>query len=427
MKGSRITGVDALEILDSRGNPTVKATVYLEGGAQGSACVPSGASTGKYEACELRDGESRYGGKGVTRAVENVRGEIAKALSGMDAEQTEQIDRVLCALDGTPNKSRLGANATLAASLAALRAAAAARELPVWRLLGGSTAARLPVPMMNVLNGGAHAANTLDVQEFMIMPVGAPSFREGIRWCSEIYHTLRELLRQDGYSVGVGDEGGYAPDLPDNRAALEYLMRAVDRAGYREGVKLALDVAASEWAENGGYRMPKAGTVLDVEGMIAIYTDWTAAYPILSIEDGLGEEDFAGWQKMTRVLPDTMLVGDDLFVTNAARLGQGIAEGAGNAILIKPNQIGTVTETVRVIALARQNGYRVILSHRSGETEDPIISDLAVGLGADFIKSGAPCRSERVAKYNRLLELEKELIFAPPVPSTVLRAPGVHT
>ena len=427
MKGSRITGVDALEILDSRGNPTVKATVYLEGGAQGSACVPSGASTGKYEACELRDGEPRYGGKGVTRAVENVRGEIAKALSGMDAEQTEQIDRVLCALDGTPNKSRLGANATLAASLAALRAAAAARELPVWRLLGGSTAARLPVPMMNVLNGGAHAANTLGVQEFMIMPVGAPSFREGIRWCSEIYHTLRELLRQDGYSVGVGDEGGYAPDLPDNRAALEYLMRAVDRAGYREGVKLALDVAASEWAENGGYRMPKAGTVLDVEGMIAIYTDWTAAYPILSIEDGLGEEDFAGWQKMTRVLPDTMLVGDDLFVTNAARLGQGIAEGAGNAILIKPNQIGTVTETVRVIALARQNGYRVILSHRSGETEDPIISDLAVGLGADFIKSGAPCRSERVAKYNRLLELEKELIFAPPVPSTVLRAPGVHT
>ena len=412
MKDARfqIRSVFAMEILDSRGNPTIEATVALEGGAVATAAVPSGASRGSYEACELRDEESpRYGGKGVLGAVGNVNGKIAPVLLGLDADNHRMIDETMCALDGTENKSALGANSILAVSLATVKAAAAQWGMPLWRYLGGSDATGVPVPMMNILNGGAHASNNVDVQEFMILPLGAPSFADGLRMGSEIYHALGRLLKKQGLSVGVGDEGGFAPDLPSTEAALALLSEAVAAAGYEKETVFALDAAASEWKTEGEYYLPKSRRSLSGKALIQEWQKLREAFPIYSIEDGLGENDFDLWHQLTEALPHTMLVGDDLFVTNASRLKRGIDAGAGNAILIKPNQIGTVSETADVIAQARANGYRVILSHRSGETEDTSIADMAVGFGADFIKSGAPCRSERVAKYNRLLAIEHEL------------------
>ncbi len=420
----------AREILDSRGNPTVEATVVLGDGTVGVAGVPSGASTGIYEAHELRDGdEGRFGGKGVREAVANVCDILSPALSGMHASEQEEIDRALIRLDGTENKERLGANATLAVSLAAARAAANWYHMPLYRYLGGVGAHRLPVPMMNVLNGGAHASNNMEIQEFMIVPVGAPSFAEALRWGSEIYHTLGRLLREDGHSTAIGDEGGFAPDLGADEDAIEYLIRAIEAAGYdTEKVKISLDVAASEWytgdrgAGKGGrsgkgeesiYTLPKHGETLSREALIERWGDYVRRYPILSIEDGLDQSDFAGWAELTsRIGREVRLVGDDLFVTNTARLREGIARGAGNCILIKPNQIGTLSETLDVIRVAREAGYGFILSHRSGETEDTTIADIAVATGAPFIKSGAPCRTDRVAKYNRLLRIEASLSHA---------------
>lgn len=409
----RIQQIDAREALDSRGNPTVEATVILECGAAGSALVPSGASTGQFEAHELRDGDSkRYGGRGVCKAVQHIRTEINDALTGADAADTARLDAALCALDGTPDKSRLGANALLAVSLAAARAAATGLGLPLYRFLGGSSAVTLPVPMMNILNGGAHAANSLDVQEFMIMPVGAPDFREGVRWCCEVYHTLGKVLREQGLSTGVGDEGGYAPDLDSDAQALEYLLRAIEQAGYRPGddFVLAMDAAASEWKTPEGYRLPKQNTWYTAEALIAHWETLCSHYPIRSIEDPLDEEDWEGWTRLTAALGDRIqLVGDDLFVTHTARLRQGMEQGCANAILIKPNQIGTLTQTMSAIRLAKQGGYAAIVSHRSGETEDTAIADIAVALNAGQIKTGAPSRSERVAKYNRLLRIHESL------------------
>ena len=410
----------AREILDSRGNPTVEATVVLTDGTVGVASVPSGASTGIFEAHELRDGDKkRYGGKGVRDAVSNVSDVISPALAGTYASEQEEIDRTLLHLDGTENKSKLGANATLAVSLAAARAAANWYRMPLYRYLGGAGARRLPVPMMNVLNGGAHASNNVEVQEFMIVPVGAPSFAEALRWGSEIYHTLGSLLRADGLSTGVGDEGGFAPDLASDEAAIEYLIRAIETAGYStDKVKISLDVASSEWAVGKDkkapageeYFLPKRAQAISRAALIERWATYADRYPILSIEDGLGEEDFEGWTTMTARLGDRVkLVGDDLFVTNAERLRRGIECGAGNTILIKPNQIGTLSETLHVIELAKQAGYAFILSHRSGETEDTTIADIAVATGAPLIKSGAPCRTDRVAKYNRLLRIEASL------------------
>ncbi len=406
-----ITSVTALEVLDSRGVPTLQAKVQLENGAVGQAMVPSGASTGKFEAYELRDGDkSRYFGKGVRQAVQNVCGEIAEALLGQPCLQ-QTVDGRLCNLDGTENKSRLGANAILAVSLAAARASAAAAGLPLYRYLGGIRAEKTPLPAMNILNGGAHAKNTVDIQEFMIVPVGAENFAEAVRWGSEIYRALGQLLAKDGYTTGVGDEGGFAPDLPSDEAAIEYILRAVQTAGYTTNqVQLALDIASSEWYHQGVYRLPKKGRRMQSEELSAYIAQLIHTYPILSVEDALAEEDWAGWQRLTANLGDrVLLVGDDLFVTNRARLQQGIEQKAGNAILIKLNQIGTLTETLDVIALAGQQGYKVMVSHRSGETEDPFIADLAVAVGSPYIKAGAPCRSDRVAKYNRLLQIEAEL------------------
>ncbi len=421
----------AREILDSRGNPTVEATVVLTDGTVGVASVPSGASTGIYEAHELRDGDrARYDGRGVREAVGHVCDILSPALSGLCACEQTEIDHTLIRLDGTDNKSKLGANATLAVSLATARAAANWYHLPLYRYLGGVNTHRLPVPMMNVLNGGAHASNNMEIQEFMIVPVGAPSFAEALRWGSEIYHALGRLLREDGHSTAVGDEGGYAPDLGADEDAIEYLCRAIESAGYdTERVKIALDVAASEWytgsrtagggiagkfKSDGGkhevYTLPKRGESLTREALIDKWADFVERYPIISIEDGLDQSDFAGWADLTARLGHRVrLVGDDLFVTNTARLQEGIAAGAGNAILIKPNQIGTLTETLEVIQTAREAGYGFILSHRSGETEDTTIADIAVATGAPFIKSGAPCRTDRVAKYNRLLRIEASL------------------
>ncbi len=406
-----ITSVTALEVLDSRGVPTLQARVQLKNGACGQAMVPSGASTGKFEATELRDGDkTRYFGKGVRQAVQNVNGEIAEALLGLPCEQ-RRIDGRLCNLDGTENKSRLGANAILAVSLAATRAAANAAGLPLYRYLGGLRAGSLPTPAMNILNGGAHAKNTVDIQEFMIVPIGAERFSEALRWGSEIYRTLGQLLAKDGYATGVGDEGGYAPDLPSDEAAIEYILKAIAAAGYTtRQVGLALDVAGSEWYDRGVYRLPKRGRQLQSEELAAYITQLVHSYPILSVEDPLAEEDWVGWKQLTKALGGrVMLVGDDLFVTNRARLQQGIDQKAANAILIKLNQIGTLTETLEVIALAQQNGYRVMVSHRSGETEDPFIADLAVAVGSPYIKAGAPCRSDRVAKYNRLLQIQAQM------------------
>ena len=407
-----IKKVTAREILDSRGNPTVEASIVLEGGTVGIASVPSGASTGSFEAHELRDGdEKRYLGRGVTAAVAGVGRTVAPALTGLCAAEQSEIDRLLLELDGTENKHKLGANATLAVSLAVARAAAAWYHLPLYRYLGGVKARVLPVPMMNILNGGAHAANNVDIQEFMILPVGAPTFAEALRWGSEIYHHLGKLLKKRGLATTVGDEGGYAPNLESDEEALALIMEAIHAAGYDEKrVKLALDVAAAEWQTEGGYKQPKRGTALTGAELVEKWAELTTRYPIISIEDGLGEDDFAGVSALTaRIGAHVMLVGDDLFVTNEKRLARGIKENAANAILIKPNQIGTLSETLRVIDLATGAGYRHILSHRSGETEDTTIADLAVATGAPFIKSGAPCRSDRVAKYNRLLRIESAL------------------
>lgn len=408
----------AREILDSRGNPTVEATVVLTDGTVGVASVPSGASTGTYEAHELRDGDpARYGGRGVRDAVSHVCDIISPALSGTYASEQEEIDRALIRLDNTENKKKLGANAMLAVSMANARAAANWYRTPLYRYLGGVGAYRLPAPMMNVLNGGAHASNNVEIQEFMIVPVGAASFTEAMRWGSEIYHTLGDLLKKDGLSTGVGDEGGFAPDLASDEAAIEYLIRAIEGAGYStDKVKISLDVAASEWATDKGasgkgeYRLPKHQETLTREELIARWEGYVAKYPIYSIEDGLDEADFDGWAELTRRIGDKVrLVGDDLFVTNTVRLQEGIRRQAANTILIKPNQIGTLSETLQVIQTAKDAGYRFILSHRSGETEDTTIADIAVATNARLIKSGAPCRSERVAKYNRLLRIEASL------------------
>ncbi len=406
----RIQKVFGCEILDSRGNPTVSATVQLTDGTMGTAAAPSGASTGKFEAIELRDGDQRrYGGKGVLKAVRSVSEIISPALEKVPSLTVREIDHVRCMRHGTPTKAHRGANATRAVSMAAARAIAAHYRMPLYRFLGGAVAYQLPRPMMNILNGGAHAGNNIDIQEFMIVPTGAPNFREGLRWCAEITHTLGQQLKARGLSTGVGDEGGFAPDLESDEAAIEAVLEAVDKAGYGGKVQLALDAAGSEWAqENGRYRLPKRGKELDTEDMIEYWENLVQKYPILSIEDPLGEEDWQGWAEMTRRLGDKVqLVGDDLFVTNSERLRQGMDEGAGNAILIKPNQIGTLTETLDCIELAKRGGYKTIISHRSGETEDTFIADLAVAVNAGQIKTGAPCRTERVAKYNRLLRIEE--------------------
>lgn len=405
----KIQKVYGCEILDSRGNPTVSATVQLSDGSMGTAAAPSGASTGKFEAVELRDGDQRrYGGKGVLKAVRNVSEIISPALEKVPSLTVREIDQVLCKLDGTPNKAHLGANATLAVSMAAARAIAAHYRMPLFRFLGGANAHQLPRPMMNILNGGAHAGNNIDIQEFMIIPVGAESFREGLRWCAEITHTLGSQLKARGLSTGVGDEGGFAPNLDSDEAAIEAVLEAIEKAGYSGKVKLALDAAGSEWVQGNRYRLPKRGKEFSTEDMIEYWEGLVQKYPILSIEDPLGEEDWQGWAELTRRLGDKVqLVGDDLFVTNVERLQQGMDEGAGNAILIKPNQIGTLTETMDCIELAKRGGYRTVISHRSGETEDTFIADLAVATNAGQIKTGAPCRTERVAKYNRLLRIEE--------------------
>ena len=410
-----IRRICAREVLDSRGNPTVEVEVTVgEGiigidGYTGRAIVPSGASTGKFEAVELRDGDQRrYGGKGVLKAVRNVSEIISPALEKVPSLTVREIDQVLCKLDGTPNTAHLGANATLAVSMAAARAIAAHYRMPLFRFLGGANAHQLPRPMMNILNGGAHAGNNIDIQEFMIIPVGAESFREGLRWCAEITHTLGSQLKARGLSTGVGDEGGFAPNLESDEAAIEAVLEAIDKAGYSGKVKLALDAAGSEWVQGNRYRLPKRGKEFSTEDMIEYWEGLVQKYPILSIEDPLGEEDWQGWAELTRRLGDKVqLVGDDLFVTNVERLQQGMDEGAGNAILIKPNQIGTLTETMDCIELAKRGGYRTVISHRSGETEDTFIADLSVATNAGQIKTGAPCRTERVAKYNRLLRIEE--------------------
>ena len=410
MNSSKIKKVWALEILDSRGNPTVRAGVELEDGSRGWANAPSGASTGVHEAHELRDGDkARYGGKGVLQAVENVRGPLRAAVAGLDARDYQAVDQALLDADGTRSKEKLGANAILALSLASARAGAASAGEPLWRWLCPRAEKVLPVPMMNILNGGAHAANNVDIQEFMIIPRNMPSFPEGLRRCAEVYHALGAILRERKLAAGVGDEGGFAPNLSSDEEALELILQAISRAGYRPGeeMALALDAAASEWAQEGGvYRTPKGGKVYTREQLVDYWAGLAAKYPILSLEDGAAEDDWQGWQLLTRRLGERMqLVGDDLFVTNIRRLKRGLEEGAANAILIKPNQIGTLTETLQAVELAQQKGWGAVMSHRSGETEDPIIADLAVATGCGQIKSGAPCRSERVAKYNRLLEI----------------------
>ncbi len=411
-----IASVRAREILDSRGNPTVEVEVRLDDGSVGLAAVPSGASTGAHEAVELRDGDpARYGGKGVQRAVANVNGEIAAAVRDLRATDQAALDARLIALDGTPNKARLGANAILGVSLAVAKAAAASVGLPLYRYLGGPNAVTLPVPMFNILNGGKHAEDSTDFQEFMVMPVGAPSFREALRAGAEIYQALKKLLHQRGLGTGVGDEGGFAPSLPGNRDAVEVVLEAVAAAGYRPGedVVLALDPATSELYQNGAYVLAKEGRTLTSAELAALWQEWCDRYPIISIEDGMAEDDWAGWVELTRRLGGRVqLVGDDLFVTNTERLARGIRERAANAILIKLNQIGTLTETLNAVEMAKRAGWTAVISHRSGETEDTTIADLAVALNTGQIKTGAPARSERVAKYNRLLRIEEELAEA---------------
>ena len=403
------------EILDSRGNPTVEAEVYLLDGTIGRGMAPSGASTGVFEALELRDGDKdRYLGKGVQKAVENINTVINETVTGMDASDIYAIDKAMIAADGTKDKSNLGANAILAVSIACCRAAAISLDIPLYRFLGGVSGNRLPVPMMNILNGGAHAANTVDVQEFMIMPVGAPSFKEALRWCAEVFHALAALLKSKGLATSVGDEGGFAPDLASDEEAIQYILEAVKNAGYEPGkdFKIAMDAASSEWKgeKKGEYVLPKAGTKFTSEELIAHWKKLVETYPIISIEDALDEEDWEGWQKLTVELGDKVqLVRDDLFVTNTERLSKGIEFGCGNAILIKLNQIGSVSETLEAIKMAHKAGYTAISSHRSGETEDTTIADLAVALNTCQIKTGAPSRTERVAKYNQLIRIEEDL------------------
>ena len=403
------------EIIDSRGNPTVEAEVWLADGTVGRGAAPSGASTGEFEALELRDGDkSRFGGKGVSKAVENINTVINAALVGLDAADTYAVDAAMLQADGTKDKSNLGANAILAVSIAAARAAAASLDLPLYRFLGGVSGNKLPVPMMNILNGGAHAANTVDVQEFMIMPAGAPSFREGLRWCTEVFHALQALLKDKGLATSVGDEGGFAPDLASDEEAIQYILAAIEKAGYQPGrdFVLAMDAASSEWkgSKKGEYKLPKCGKVFTSGELVAHWKQLVEKYPIYSIEDGLDEEDWEGWQQMTKELGGKVqLVGDDLFVTNTERLAKGIGLGCGNSILIKLNQIGSVSETLEAIKMAHKAGYTAIASHRSGETEDTTIADLAVALNTCQIKTGAPSRSERVAKYNQLLRIEEDL------------------
>jgi enolase len=409
---SQIETVHARQILDSRGNPTVEVDLALRSGATGRAAVPSGASTGEFEATELRDGGDAYGGKGVARAVENVNGEIADTVRGVDVLDQAGLDRALIDLDGTPNKSRLGANAILGVSLAAARAAAAEESLPLWRYLGGEGARILPVPMMNVLNGGAHADNSVDFQEFMIVPVGAPTFAEALRTGSEVFQALKRWLSQQGLATAVGDEGGFAPDLASNEAALEALVAGIEAAGYRPGddVAIALDPATSEIFGDAGYELTHEGRTLSADELAGYWADLAERYPILSIEDGMDEEDWDGWRALTERLGERVqLVGDDLFVTNTERLQRGIDAGVANSILIKVNQIGTLTETLAAIDMARAAGYTAVMSHRSGETEDTTIADLAVATGCGQIKTGAPSRSDRVAKYNQLLRIEEAL------------------
>ncbi len=413
MPDYRIKSVKGLEMIDSRGNPTVEAAVELASGAVGRGAVPSGASTGTYEALELRDGDpSRFGGKGVLKAVANIDGPLCNAVCGLDATDTSAVDSALLSADGSPDKSRLGANAILAVSLAAARAGANGLGLSLYRFLGGIGADTLPVPMMNILNGGAHAANNVDIQEFLIMPAGAPSFREGLRWCAEVFHTLAGILKSKGLSTSVGDEGGYAPNLKTDEEAIELILQAVEKAGYQPGrdFVLAVDAAASEWASPEGYRLPKKGTRYTTDQLIGYWKQLAGKYPIRSIEDPLGEEDWQGWAKITEALGSKIqLIGDDLFVTNTKRLEKGITMNCANSILIKLNQIGSLTETIRAIKMAHGAGYTAVISHRSGETEDTTIADLAVAMNAGQIKTGAPSRSERVSKYNQLLRIEAQL------------------
>ncbi|SFK37129.1 enolase [Streptosporangium canum] len=405
-----IEGVTAREILDSRGNPTVEVDILLDDGSEGRAAVPSGASTGQFEAVELRDGDERYGGKGVEKAVLGVTDEIADEILGFDAAEQRSIDQVMIDLDGTPNKARLGANAILGVSLAVAKAAAESAELPLFRYLGGPNAHVLPVPMMNIVNGGAHADTNVDIQEFMIAPIGAESFREAVRMGTEVYHALKAVLKEKGYATGLGDEGGFAPNLPSNRDALDLILVAIEKAGYVPGedVALALDAAASEFHKDGVYTIDGKG--LSAAELIAFYEDLVTNYPLVSIEDPLDESDWEGWNALTKAIGDKVqLVGDDLFVTNPERLSRGIAEGTANALLVKVNQIGTLTEALDAVDLAHRNGYRCMMSHRSGETEDTTIADLAVATNCGQIKTGAPARSDRVAKYNQLLRIEELL------------------
>jgi enolase len=406
--------VHARSILDSRGNPTVEVEVHTDEGATGRAAVPSGASTGEHEAVELRDADTkRWLGKGVDQAVANVNGPIADQLIGRDARDQAEIDNLLCTLDGTPNKSRLGANAILGASMAVAKAAAAESKLPFYRYVGGPLANVLPVPLMNILNGGSHADNNVDVQEFMILPVGAPSFSEALRWGTEVYHALKKVLKARGLATGVGDEGGFAPDLASNGAALDLIVEAIEKAGFKPGsdIVLALDVAASEFYKDGRYHLAGEGNARwTAEELVAWYAKLAERYPLVSIEDGLAEDDWSGWKHLTDVLgAKVQLVGDDLFVTNTRRLARGIEEGISNAILVKVNQIGTLTETLEAVDMAHRAGFRSVMSHRSGETEDTTIADLAVACRTGQIKTGAPCRTDRVAKYNQLLRIEEQL------------------
>ena len=400
------------EVLDSRGNPTVEAEVWLDSGARGRAIVPSGASTGSHEALELRDGGERYLGKGVQNAVKNINGALGSAVTGLDAGAQSEIDGVMLELDGTLNKSKLGGNAILAVSLAAARAAADELGVPLYRYLGGSNAKTLPVPMMNVINGGAHADNNVDFQEFMVMPVGAPTFREALRYGAETFHSLRKVLHARGYNTNVGDEGGFAPDLKSNEEALEVLLEAIEKAGFEAGkdIKIALDPAVTEIFKDGQYHLASEGKTLSTADMIDFWEDWVGRYPIISIEDALAEDDWEGWEQLTARLGERVqLVGDDLFVTNPGRLQQGIDRRVGNAILVKVNQIGTLTESMDAIELAKRSRYATVISHRSGESEDTFIADLAVATNAGQIKTGSASRSDRIAKYNQLLRIEDEL------------------
>lgn len=416
-KPTSIESAVAIEILDSRGNPTIETEVTLANGAKGTAAVPSGASTGTFEAVELRDGDpARYLGKGVLEAVRNVNDIISDRIKGLDALEQSHTDQTLIELDGTENKSKLGANAILSVSLAVAKAASTSLGLPLYRYIGGVEARNLPVPMMNILNGGAHAGNNIDTQEFLIMPVGAPNFTEALRWCSEVFHSLKKVLAERGLSTAVGDEGGFAPDLKDDQESLDAILLAIEKAGYMPGsqFRIAMDPASSEWYQKEGtYFLPKKKIKMLTDQLIAYWEMLVSKYPIISIEDGLAEEDWEGWQKLTRKLGRKIqLVGDDLFVTNTRRLKKGIGLGTANSILIKPNQIGTLTETLEAVRTAQRAGYTAVISHRSGETEDTTIADLAVAMNAGQIKTGAPSRSERVSKYNRLLHIERELGIA---------------